>query len=249
MNWKLIIVFFAIAVLYSTAGFGGGSSYLAVLALTGLAYTEIRATSLLCNIVVVTGGTYIFHKKGLVDWNKILPLILISMPMAFIGGWLRINEFAFFVMLGLSLLVAAGFIMISKKSIEVNHNTVSKTSLKRNLVFGSSIGLLSGIVGIGGGIFLAPLLHITNWDTAKKIAATASVFILLNSISGLIGQYLNPKFSIDYTLTFALLITVFIGGQLGSRLSANMLSQVWIKRITATLIAIVGVRILLDTLL
>ena len=100
------------------------------------------------------------------------------------------------------------------------------------------------MVGIGGGIFLAPLLHLTNWDTPKKIAATASFFILVNSIAGLVGQYANPNFSIDWNLTGILLITVFIGGQIGSRISNNYFSPIQLKKATAILIAFVSLKIL-----
>ena len=242
------MLFFGIALLYSSAGFGGGSSYLAVLVLTGLAYTEIRATSLLCNIIVVSSGTYIYHKNGLVNWKKILPLVLASMPLAFVGGWIKISQSTFFILLGISLLVASSLMLVSNKN-HLDKNKGDKSNLKRDMFLGSGIGFLSGIVGIGGGIFLAPLLHFTKWDIPKKIAATASVFILLNSITGLIGQSLNPNFNLDYPLTLSLLIAVFVGGQIGSRLSANMLSQLWIKRITAIVIAIVGFRTLWNNIL
>lgn len=246
--WQVIIIFFGIAIVYSSTGFGGGSSYLAVLALTNLAYTEVRATSLLCNIIVVSGGVYIFYKKGLINWKKILPLVWISMPFAFIGGWLKINQKIFFILLGINLLIAVSLMFISNKK-NYSNEIEKKLNLKQNLIFGSGIGFLSGMVGIGGGIFLAPLLHLTYWDTAKKIAATASVFILLNSITGFIGQSLNPKFSLNYTLTFILLFIVFIGGQIGTRLSINFFSQTLIKGITAIIIALAGIRMLGDNLL
>jgi len=246
--WHIVILFFIIAILYSSAGFGGGSSYLAVLALTSLAYTEIRAISLLCNIVVVTGGSYIYFKNGLIDWKKILPLVLASIPFAFIGGWIKINQNAFFILLGISLIVAATSMYISKRYNDAD-SIKYESNLKRDFIFGSGIGFLSGIVGIGGGIFLAPLLHLTYWGTPKKIAAAASIFILFNSISGLVGQTLNPNFFLDFTLTLVLILAVFLGGQIGSRLSANLFSQIWVKRITAVVIAIVGVRILWDKIL
>jgi uncharacterized membrane protein YfcA len=100
------------------------------------------------------------------------------------------------------------------------------------------------MVGIGGGIFLAPLLHITLWNVPKKIAATASLFILVNSLSGLAGQYYNPDFYVDWNLTLVLLVTVFIGGQIGSRLSNKFFSPIRLKRATALLIAFVSIRIL-----
>ncbi len=248
-NWEIIALFFLIAILYSSVGFGGGSSYLAALTLTSLAFTQIRAIALLCNIVVVTGGTFIFIKNKLFNWKKIIPLVLISVPMAFIGGYLRISQTFFFILLGITLLVAAILMWtskyISKKADDFNF----KKSITKDASYGGGIGFISGMVGIGGGIFLAPLLHLTKWDTPKRIAATSSFFILVNSIAGLTGQYLNPNFSIEPTITIILMVTVLIGGQIGSRLSAKLISPIVLKKGTAVLIAFVGLRILWKHLL
>ena len=136
---------------------------------------------------------------------------------------------------------------ISKKTISPDKKTSNLESTK-NASFGGFIGFISGMIGIGGGIFLAPLLHLTNWDTPKKIAATASVFILVNSIAGLIGQYSNPDFVIDWSLTSILLVTVFVGGQIGSRMSNNYFTPIQLKKATAILIAFVSIRILIKYL-
>lgn len=248
LNWEIIFFFFLIAVLYSSVGFGGGSSYLAVLTLTSLAFTQIRAIALLCNIVVVSGGTFLYVKNHLFNWKKIFPLVLLSVPMAFVGGSLKISHSFFFILLGVTLLIAAVLMWsskyISKKSEKVNF----KKSVLKNVSYGGGIGFISGMVGIGGGIFLAPLLHLTKWDTPKRIAATSSFFILVNSIAGLMGQYLNPDFSIKPTITITLMMTVLIGGQIGSRLSTKVISPINLKRGTAILIAVVGIRLLVKYL-
>jgi len=249
INWEIILLFFVIAILYSSVGFGGGSSYLAILALTGLAFIQIRAIALLCNIVVVTGGTYIFAKNGHYNWKKVLPLVLLSVPMAFVGGYLKISQVFFFVLLGITLVVAALLMWFSKNISNYQLKSNNKNSISKDATIGGIIGFVSGMVGIGGGVFLAPVLHLTNWDTPKKIAATSSFFILVNSISGLIGQFQNPDFFIEPKIIFILMFTVFIGGQLGSRLSANFISSFVLKRITAIIIAIVGIRILWKFLL
>ncbi len=241
--WWVILGFFMIALIYSSVGFGGGSSYLALLALTALSMTEIRSISLMSNIVVVTGGAYIFAKSGHFDWKKIAPLVFFSVPMAFLGGYLRISQSLFFILLGFSLLIAS-LSMFSNFKSEVDTNQFYKKNTFRDGFFGSSIGFLSGMVGIGGGIFLAPLLHIIKWDNSKKIAATASFFILVNSISGLLGQITNPEFRINYELTSVLLIAVFLGGQIGSRIGAQLVSQLFLKRATAILIAYIAFTIL-----
>ena len=242
-NWHIILLFFTIAVLYSSVGFGGGSSYLAVLALTGLAFTQIRATALFCNIIVVVGNVYFFHRQKTYNYKKVVPLVLFSIPFAFIGGYLKIHQTLFFVLLGFTLLFAAISMWISKKIITSEKKSNPPNTIK-NASYGGLIGFISGMVGIGGGIFLAPLLHLTNWDVPKKIAATASLFILVNSIAGLGGQYLNPEFTIDWNLTSVLLISVFMGGQIGSRYSNKFLKPVQLKKATALLIAFVSIRIL-----
>lgn len=246
-NWHIILLFFTIAILYSSVGFGGGSSYLAVLALTGLAFSQIRATALLCNIIVVIGNVFYFHQQKAYNYKKVIPLILFSIPFAFIGGYLKISQTFFFILLGFTLLFAAITMWISKK-IVASEEKSTKINITKNATYGGFIGFISGMVGIGGGIFLAPILHLTNWDTPKKIAATASLFILVNSIAGLGGQYINPEFTIDWKLTFVLLITVFIGGQIGSRSSNKFLNPIQLKKATAILIAFVSLRILLKYL-
>ena len=246
-NWHIILFFFLVAILYSSVGFGGGSSYLAILALTGIIYTQIRSTALLCNIVVVIGNVFLFQKQKLYQWNKVLPLIIFSIPFSFIGGYLRISHTFFFILLGITLVFASITMWVSKKK-KFDEDNYENLSMLKNSSYGGFIGFISGMVGIGGGIFLAPLLHLTKWDNSKKIAATASIFILVNSISGLLGQYYNPVFSIDWNLTSILLITVFIGGQIGSRISNRYFSSIQLKKATAILIAFVGLRILIKYL-
>ncbi|PQJ78052.1 sulfite exporter TauE/SafE family protein [Polaribacter porphyrae] len=246
-NLYICFFFFIVSILYSSVGFGGGSSYLAILALTGIVFTQIRATALLCNIVVVSGNVLLYQQQKKLDWKKIIPLVLLSVPFAFLGGYLKISQQFFFVLLGVTLLFAAITMWLSKKIINTNKKMNAKSTFK-NSSLGGAIGFISGVVGIGGGIFLAPLLHLTNWDTPKKIAATASVFIFVNSIAGLFGQYSNPDFMIDWNLTSIVLITVFIGGQIGSRISTKRFTPIQLKKATAILIAFVSIRILIKYL-
>ncbi len=244
LNWEVVVLFFLVAVLYSSVGFGGGSSYLAILALTGLSYMQFRAIALLCNIVVVSGGTYIFAKNGHYNWSKVLPLTLLSVPLAFLGGYIEVSRTTFFIVLGIVLVAAAILMWLSKYMVsQVKPGATVRSKLVDGAT-GGAIGFLSGMVGIGGGIFLAPILHLTNWDTPKRIAAAASFFILVNSVAGLLGQIQNPNFYFEPNIAFLLMVVVFFGGQIGSRLSAVKISPFVLKRTTALLIAFVGLRIL-----
>src|SRR5450432_3307035 len=181
---EILVFFFTIAFIYASVGFGGGSSYLAILALYSLPFKEIRLIALICNIIVVTGGTIIFIRHKQVNWKKILPLALVSVPMAFWGATIKLSQDTFFVILGFSLIVAAVLLWIrTRRSDAENIIMTGKFSSIKDGMVGGAIGFLSGMVGIGGGIFLSPLLNLIKWDTAKKIAATASVFILVNSIA------------------------------------------------------------------
>jgi len=235
----LIPIFFIISMVYAAAGFGGGSSYLAVLALFPLEFISLRMIALLCNIIVVSGSLFIFYKHGFLNIRKALPLVLLSLPFAYLGGSLKINEQLFFLILGITLFIAAILMLIDKRE-----KTVDLPSFT-NPIIGGGIGFLSGLVGIGGGIFLSPFLYLTHWAKAKTIAATTAAFILINSIAGLAGQIHTNGFVIDLKAIFFLLITVFIGGQIGSRLTANWINPVIVKKITAVLILLVAIRILI----
>jgi uncharacterized protein len=239
----LFISFFAIALIYASVGFGGGSSYLGLLAIMNLPMQTIRPTALLCNIIVVSAGTYIFWKEGYVEIKKCWPFIIASIPLAFLGGYFKIDESTFFIVLGFSLVIAAILLWIQPEKLK----KVGSESTVLNFGLGGSIGFLSGLVGIGGGIFLSPILHLINWDNAKKISALASLFILANSISGLAGQ-LTRSVELDWKLIIPLLIAVFAGGQIGSRLGAKKFNPLYIKRITAILVLIAGANILKDYL-
>jgi uncharacterized membrane protein YfcA len=241
----LAISFFLIAMIYASVGFGGGSSYIALLGQSFflLGQSEIKTTALLCNIVVVTGGTYIFYKEGKLDLRKSWPFIAASIPLAFIGGIWKISDNSFFIILGCSLTLAAVLLWIQPESFK----KIKSDNRLLNLGLGGSVGFVSGLVGIGGGIFLSPLLHLIQWDEAKKISALASLFIFVNSISGLAGQLTKPG-TINWYFILPLLLSVLIGGQIGSRLGAKKFNQVYIKRITALLILVAGINILKDHL-
>jgi uncharacterized protein len=239
---ELLFFFALIAFIYSSVGFGGGSSYLAILVFYSLPFKETRLIALVCNIIVVTGGTLVFIKHKQVDWKKIIPLALAGVVMAFLGARVNLSQEGFFILLGFSLITASLLLWVKTKS-----NTSvkkSRTSFLRDAVLGGSIGFLSGMVGIGGGIFLSPLLNLIRWDVPKKIAAAASVFILVNSIGGIAGQLSQFTPDLNYMRVFLLGLAVLIGGQLGSRIGVIKFDQLVVKRVTAILVFVAGIEVL-----
>ncbi|WP_350288449.1 sulfite exporter TauE/SafE family protein [uncultured Croceitalea sp.] len=241
----LMLIFFGIAVLYSSVGFGGGSSYLAILALFFTSFFVIRSTALLCNLLVVSGSCYLFYKKGHLHFKKFLPFIITSVPFAFIGASFRLKEDIFFSILGVSLIIAAIALIMQTINIKSNYNPKNYSKYVPHIL-GGFIGLLSGLVGIGGGIFLAPILHQMKWDKPIIIAALASFFILVNSISGIGGLVVNATFKVLWPETIGLIVAVFIGGQVGTRFTLSKLSAKRIRIITAILVLFVGVRVLFN---
>lgn len=241
----LIGCFLVIATLYSSVGFGGGSSYLALLALVFVSFFAIRSTALICNLVVVSGSSYLYWKKGHLDFKKFLPFIITSIPMAFLGARFRLSENTFFIILGGALIVSALALIYQtttgKKSQEINTNY----PIWVTYALGAGIGLLSGLVGIGGGIFLAPILNHMKWDKSIKIAALASFFILVNSISGIAGLLTKGTFELPWMEGLGLILAVFIGGQIGIRLSLSKFKGNGIKIVTAVLVLTVGIRLII----
>ncbi|MEM9930053.1 MAG: sulfite exporter TauE/SafE family protein [Bacteroidota bacterium] len=240
-------IFFLIALLYAMAGFGGGSSYLAILALTALPTGELRVMALVCNIIVAGGGVYHFARAGAIPWRRALPLVLCSVPAAYLGGRIHLPREYFLGLLGVVLLLA-GLAMWWRKNAanqvltEVPPEKPTKTFLLA-AGLGGGLGFLAGVVSIGGGIFLSPFLFLKRWAAARAIAAVTSLFIFVNSLAGLAGQF-STAVEVDWQLLGWLALMVFIGGQLGTRLTIRKLSPTAIRRIAAVLIVAVGLRLL-----
>jgi uncharacterized membrane protein YfcA len=240
----LALAFLVTALLYASVGFGGGSTYSALLALSGLDYRLLPLVSLACNIVVVSGSSIRFARAGLTPWRKAGVIVALGAPMSFLGGLTPIKEATFLTLLGASLVLTSLTMLIPVRENESG----APTHIARWMpVAAAPLGYFAGLVGIGGGIFLAPLLHLARWHEARGIAATASLFILVNSLFGLAGQMVKNGpglFGQALSAALPLLIAVVIGGQIGSLLAARLLPPQWIRWLTAALVLVVGVRLL-----
>ena len=241
MNIVLVIIFFVIALLYSSIGFGGGSSYIAFLFLFKIPYMHIPIISLFCNMIVVTGGAFHYLKNKQISLGSVFPFIITSVPAAYLGGLIHIDKTIFKFVLGTCLFLA-GVKMIVK--INNSYDDFKLPSFFSATILGAGLGFISGLVGIGGGIFLSPIMYFLKWGKPKEIAATCSLFILFNSIAGLVGQ--AQKFGPDIVLYdyLPLILAVFIGGQIGSYLGSNKIKPRYIEIITSILVLLVSVRIL-----
>jgi len=238
----LPVTFFLIALVYSIMGFGGGSSYLAFLVLAGLNHQEIPPVALVCNLIVTLGGVWYFHRGGHLRIEKILPFVIFSIPMAYLGGRIMIGKELFSFLLGLSLFVVGLRMLLPDKLFEHSKPVSTRKVWAVGLPLGGVLGFLSGLVGIGGGIFLSPLLLLLRWVGVKEAAAAASLFIAVNSLAGLVGQL--EKGTFDFTLILPLGLAVLIGGQIGSRIGSYYLPKLRLQQMTAGLILYVSLRLL-----
>jgi uncharacterized protein len=247
--WGLAAGFLGTALLYASVGFGGGSTYTALLTLSGVDYRILPMISLACNIIVVTGGTIRYARAGLIPWRRVLPLVIVSAPMALLGGLTPIKQPMFMTLLGGSLLVA-GLLLLFQQD-RADGPPALPANVATTGILGGLVGYLSGVVGIGGGIFLAPILHLMRWADARTIAATASLFILINSIAGITGQAIKLGNTGQIGLVagyWPLAIAVLIGGQIGTHLGIRVFSQTLVRRATGGLILYVAVQLLWKTL-
>ncbi len=242
----LAVGFFFTALIYATVGFGGGSTYTAFLSLADVDPKILPVVSLLCNVVVVSGGSFRYAKARLTDWTRILPLVAVSAPLAWLGGLTPLSVTLFKTILGVSLLAVAAIMAFQRES-QAPPLLSRRPNHFWEIGAAAGLGYLAGLVGIGGGIFLAPLLHFSRWGSAKAIAAAASMFILVNSLFGLGGQISKlggaaPVHAV--TQWWPLMVAVLVGGQIGSYAGVKLLSLVTVRRLTALLVLYAGVQLL-----
>jgi uncharacterized membrane protein YfcA len=250
LNMPILVIaglFLLAAAAYSSVGFGGGSTYNALLILSGMDYRLVPAIALSCNVVVVSGGIYHYWRAGYLTIGQLLPFIVLSVPMAWLGGSLVVSEQVFVGLLGFSLLVAAAQMLTKPHVTTASANNSTARYWLIATPVGGFIGLLAGITGIGGGVFLAPIIYFLHLAPARTVAGITSGFILVNSIAGLSGQLMKAG---DYSpmqgwiQAWPLFIAVLIGGQIGSHLGAYHLPETWVKRLTAVLMLYVAIRLI-----
>ena len=238
----LSILFFITAIFYSSVGFGGGSTYLALLLIWGIPYFIFPVIALLCNIIVVSGNSVNYIRAGNHNFKLLLPFLVGSIPFAYIGGAITIEKEIFEILLFFVLSIAGLLLLLNNKSYSAKHLDTKKLNFTISFLIGSVIGLVSGVVGIGGGIFLSPILFLLKADKPKIIATTSSLFILINSISGIMGQF-SKKIVTDEIINYwPLFVVVIFGGLVGNYLNIKIFSSRVLALITSILVIFVAVR-------
>ena len=238
----LAILFLVAAILYSSVGFGGGSTYLALLLIWGIPYFIFPVIALSCNIIVVSGNCFNYIRAGNLNFKLLIPYLVGSIPMAYIGGSLPIEKKLFEILLFLVLTIAGTLLLFSFRSYDDKESSYRTLPAPISILIGVALGFISGVVGIGGGIFLSPILFLIRAAKPKHIATTASLFILINSISGIIGQLTKSVVLAEVQNYWYLLVTAFIGGQLGNFLNLKIFSTRILVLVTACLVIFVAIR-------
>jgi uncharacterized protein len=238
----LSFLFFLTATLYSSVGFGGGSTYLALLLIWNIPYMVFPVIALFCNIIVVSGNCFNYIRARNINLKILNPYLISSVPLAFIGGSLSIEKNIFEILLFIVLSFAGILLLIKFKSFDDFKEIKTKIPKTLSILIGGAIGFISGIVGIGGGIFLSPILLLFRVDKAKNIATAASLFILINSISGLAGQFTKTSVINEIYIYWPLFLLVLLGGQLGNFLNLKVFPARVLALVTAGLVIFVAIR-------
>ena len=238
----LSILFFVTAILYASVGFGGGSTYLALLLISGVPYYIFPVIALICNIFVVSGNCFNYIKAGNLNLKLLIPYLIGSIPLAFIGGSLQIDKNLFEIFLFIVLSIAGTLLLINFKSYDDNESTYKNIPILISILIGGVLGFVSGVVGIGGGIFLSPILFLIKAAKPKHIVTAASLFILINSISGVTGQLTKNIVLSDISNYWHLFLIVIIGGHIGNFLNLKIFPTRLLALVTSALVLFVAIR-------
>jgi uncharacterized protein len=223
---------------YASVGHGGASAYIAAMALAGIAPAEMRPIALLLNVVVSSLGTWKFYRAGHFRWRLFWPFAVVSIPMAYLGGAVTLPGQAYKVLVGVVLLYAAVQLWRSGKSGE-EMRAVREPPLGWAMLIGAAMGLLAGLTGVGGGIFLSPLLLMLGWAGTKQTSAVAAPFILVNSIAGLLAGFVAKSAALP-SYVWILAAAVLVGGWLGAEYGSRRFANPVIRRVLAIVLALAG---------
>ena len=238
----LSILFFGTAILYASVGFGGGSTYLALLLIWGIPYYIFPVIALMCNIFVVSGNSFNYIKAGNLNLKLLMPYLIGSIPLAFIGGSLPIEKDLFEIFLFLVLSFAGLLLLINFKSYDDENKIYRNIPIFISILIGGILGFVSGVIGIGGGIFLSPILFLIKAGKPKHIVTAASLFILINSISGVIGQLTKSVVLSEISNYWYLFFAVIIGGHIGNFLNLKLFPTRILALVTSLLVLFVSIR-------
>lgn len=245
LQYELYLLFAGlviIAALYSSVGHGGASGYLALLSLTSygiMSHVWLKQHVWVMNLVVASIAFYHYNKLGYHNTKLTFPFIIASIPMAFIGGAIAVDAEIYDILLSLTLIWA------SYKILNISDFSNIKASHPGSLesyIWGGGIGFFSGIIGVGGGIFLSPIILLKGWADVKTAAATAAIFIFVNSLSGLFGMAAAAQLQIDYSLLSILIIAIIIGGFLGSLYGAKYAGNKRVRSLLAVVLIVAAMK-------
>ena len=239
----LSISFFVTAILYASVGFGGGSTYLALLLILGVPYYIFPVIALICNIFVVSGNSFNYIRAGNLNLKLLVPYLIGSIPFAYIGGSLQIDKNLFEIFLFLVLAFAGTMLLINFKSYDDEDTVYKDIPIIISILIGGILGFVSGVVGVGGGIFLSPILFLIKAGKPKHIVTAASLFILINSIAGVIGQLTKNIVLTEVSNYWYLFLAVMIGGHIGNFLNLKIFPTRILALVTAMLVLFVSIRI------
>jgi uncharacterized membrane protein YfcA len=232
------IYFFAIALLYSSVGHAGASGYLATMALLSFTPEVMKPTALALNIIVASVTTARFAMAGHFSWRLFWPFAFASVPMAYIGGGLALHMTIYKILVGIALVFAALHLMFRRRAVSDDAERAGYPGMAASLATGGGIGLLSGLTGVGGGIFLSPVLLMLRWAGLRRTAAVAAAFILLNSISGLAGYLQKGGAFPDHIAFWS--VAVLSGGFIGSTLGATKFNSPVLRVLLGVMLVMAG---------
>lgn len=238
MEYLFLVSLFVIAFLYSSVGHGGGTGYLALLALFGIAPVFMKSTALILNVFVSAIAFFSYYKAGFFKWKLIFPFLITSIPFAYMGALIKVNPSTYKIILGIFLLIAVARMLFVPKSVR---EISTKVPFLPALAIGGVLGLFSGMIGIGGGIILSPVIVLSHWANVKESASAAALFIFLNSMSGIFGLA-TEGFNLEPRIALWIIVGI-AGGIAGSWLGSFRLKPDKLKYMLAAVLLVASIKL------